>query len=266
MPTYVAPPAVVDSMIESGETKSRLSATQMVLRSAIAVFLLGGATTFAILVAEQTGVNLVGALVFPMGLTIVVLLGVELITGNFALVPIAVIEKRTTFGLMLKSFGWVLVGHLVGGLLVGVLVAAVASRLWTVESALSLGLIDTAVTKTLDYQELGALGGPTLAVLSGMLCNFLVVLGVIMGMTSTSTSGKILAIWTPIAAFYALGYEHSVVNFFVIPTGMMLGAPVGIEDWLLWNQIPVLAGNLIGGLLLIGLPLYYAHRTRNGSE
>ncbi len=83
-----------------------------------------------------------------------------------------------------------------------------------------------------------------------------------MGMTSESTSGKILAIWPPIAAFFALDLKHSVVILFAIPVGMMLGAPIGVGDWWLWNQIPVLLGNLVGGLALVGLPLYYAHRSR----
>ena len=56
------------------------------------------------------------------------------------------------------------------------------------------------------------------------------------------------------------GFEHAVVNLFVIPAGMMLGADVTVGDWWLWNQLPVLAGNLVGGVLLTGLGLYWAHR------
>ena len=82
-----------------------------------------------------------------------------------------------------------------------------------------------------------------------------------MGMTSDSTGGKIMAIWSPIAAFFALDLEHSVVNLFAIPVGMMLGASIDVDDWWLWNQIPVLLGNLVGGFTPVGLPLYYAHRS-----
>jgi formate/nitrite transporter FocA (FNT family) len=259
--SYVSPPAVVSSMVEAGTTKTGLGTGQLILRSTFSTFLLGGATALAILATAQTGVGVVGALLFPLGLTVVVLLGVELLTGNFGLVPLAVIHRRTSFRRMLRNFWWVLVGHVLGGLLSAFFAASLSSRLWTdLSDPLAQGIIDSAVSKTLAFQEMGAAGGITLAFLSGMFCNWLVVLGVVMGMTSTNTAGKVLAIWMPIAAFYALGLEHAVVNLFVIPAGMMLGAPIGIDDWWLWNQLPVLAGNLLGGLLLMALPLYLAYR------
>jgi formate transporter len=259
--SYVSPPDIVRSMVASGTTKAGLGTGQLVLRSTFSTFLLGGATALAILATEQTGVGVVGALLFPLGLTVVVLLGVELLTGNFGLIPLAVIHRQTTFGRMLRNFWWVLLGHVLGGLLAAFFAASLSSRLWTdLSDPLAQGIIDSALSKTVAFQDLGVPGGITLAFLSGMFCNWLVVLGVIMGMTSTHTAGKILAIWMPIAAFYALGLEHAVVNLFVIPAGMMLGAPIGIDDWWLWNQLPVLAGNLLGGLLLMALPLYLAYR------
>lgn len=259
--SYVSPPAVVESMVDAGAAKTRLGTGQLVLRATFSTFLLGGATALAILATAQTGVGLVGALVFPLGLTMVVLLGVELLTGNFGLIPVAAIHGRATAGGMLRNFGWVLAGHVLGGLLSAFFAAALSSRLWTdLSDPLAQGIIDSAVSKTLDFQELGVAGGITLAFLSGMFCNWLVVLGVIMGMTSTGTAGKLLAIWMPIAAFYALGLEHAVVNLFVIPAGMMLGAPITVADWWLWNQVPVLLGNLAGGFLLMALPLYLAYR------
>lgn len=260
--SYVDTPDVIDSMLDAGATKTQLSAGQLVLRASFSVFLLAGATTLAVYASEETGLGIVGALLFPLGLVIVVLLNVELLTGNFALVPLSVIHRRSTLSDLFRNFSWVLVGHILGGLLAALLFAALLSQWWTTTADITAqGLIDVAVTKTLDYQNFSYLGGAGLAFLSGILCNWLVVLGVVMGMTSESTSGKILAIWPPVAAFFALDLEHSVVNLFAIPVGMMLGAPIGIGDWWLWNQIPVLLGNLVGGLGLVGLPLYYAHRS-----
>src|SRR5262249_23807646 len=89
----------------------------------------------------------------------------------------------------------------------------------------------------------------------GILCNWLVCLGVVMAMTSSSTVGKIAATWLPIFTFFALGFEHAVVNMFIIPTGMLMGAKVGLPDWWLWNQFPVTLGNLVGGFLFPGLAL-----------
>jgi formate/nitrite transporter FocA (FNT family) len=92
-----------------------------------------------------------------------------------------------------------------------------------------------------------------------MLCNWLVTMGVVMGLTSTSTIGKIAAMWLPIVTFFAQGFEHSVVNMFVIPTGMAFGADVSFSDWWLWNQIPVTLGNIAGGLLFTGMALYLTY-------
>lgn len=265
--SYVSPPEMVDSMVESGSSKGSLSVAQLLLRSGFSVFLLAGATVLAVAAGEQTGFPIVGALLFPMGLIMVVLFNMELLTGNFATLPVAAIDGATTHHQTLRNFWWVLLGHLVAGLLAAALFAALLTSWWTTGGDyIAEGIIDTTVTKTLEYQELGYLGGATLALLSGILCNWLVALGVVLGMSSNSTAGKIMAIWPPIAAFFALDLEHSVVNLFLIPTGMMLGAPVGIDDWWLWNQIPVLLGNLIGGLLLVGLPLYYSHRRENDAS
>jgi len=66
--------------------------------------------------------------------------------------------------------------------------------------------------------------------------------------------------WLPIITFFGQGFEHSVVNMFLIPTGMMLGAKVTLSDWWLWNQIPVTLGNLVGGMLFTGLFLYWTYK------
>lgn len=204
--SYVEPPAVIDSMLDSGSTKTDLSAGQLVLRAAFSVFLLAGATALAIFASEETGFGIVGALLFPLGLVVVVLLNVELLTGNFALVPLSVLHKQSTMRDLFRNFSWVLLGHILGGLLAAFLFAALLSQWWTSTSDITAqGLINLAVAKTLDYQSFDYLGGAGLAFLSGILCNWLVVLGVVMGMTSESTSGKILAIWPPIAAFFCTG-------------------------------------------------------------
>ena len=261
--SYVAPPEVTEDMLAQGTSKSELSSWQQLLRGTISGFVLSGATVMAILAAEEAGNSLVGALVFPMGLAVVVILGLELLTGNFALVPLAVLEGRARLSSLFRSFGVVLAGHVIGGLLCALLFAAWLTEFWTGGAGLLIdGLIDTAEEKTLAYQDLGMSAGISLALLSGILCNWLVVLGVVMGMTSTSTTGKMAALWLPIAAFFYLELEHAVVNLFVIPAGMMVGAEVGVVDWVLWNQAPVLIGNLIGGFFLLGLPVYLAFRTK----
>jgi formate/nitrite transporter FocA (FNT family) len=66
----------------------------------------------------------------------------------------------------------------------------------------------------------------------------------------------------PIFIFFAQGFEHSVVNMFIIPTGMMMGAKVTVAEWWVWNQIPVTLGNLLGGGVFTGLALYITHKPR----
>jgi formate/nitrite transporter FocA (FNT family) len=85
-------------------------------------------------------------------------------------------------------------------------------------------------------------------------------------MSPTSTIGKIATAWVPVFVFFAQGFEHSVVNMFLIPTGMMLGAKVTVADWWLWNQIPVTLGHLVGGFTFTGLALYMTYRPRPAAE
>jgi len=82
-----------------------------------------------------------------------------------------------------------------------------------------------------------------------------VTLGAVLALVSRSTIGKVAVMWLPIATFFAHGYEHSIVNMFVIPAGMLLGAPVSAGDWWIWNQIPVTLGNVVAGTVLTGLAL-----------
>ncbi len=116
-----------------------------------------------------------------------------------------------------------------------------------------------AEKKTLAYMAIGASGWNT-ALVKGILCNWMVTVGTMLAFVSRSTVGKIAAMWLPIMIFFALGYEHSIVNMFVIPIGMFLGAPISMADWWFWNQIPVTIGNIVGGAVFTGLALYLTHK------
>jgi formate/nitrite transporter FocA (FNT family) len=90
----------------------------------------------------------------------------------------------------------------------------------------------------------------------------MVTIGAVLAMSSKSTVGKIAAMWLPIMTFFALGFEHSVVNMFLIPSGMMLGAPISVGQALLWNLLPVTLGNMVAGTLLTGMALYATYPTQ----
>ena len=98
------------------------------------------------------------------------------------------------------------------------------------------------------------------ALVKGILCNWMVTLGAVLALASRSTLGKVVAMWLPIMTFFAHGYEHSIVNMYVIPTGMLLGAPVSIGRWWMWNQIPVTLGNIIAGVVLTAGALHITYQ------
>jgi formate/nitrite transporter FocA (FNT family) len=84
-------------------------------------------------------------------------------------------------------------------------------------------------------------------------------MGVVGATISTTVSGKIMAMWMPIIVFFYLGFEHSVVNMFLFPIGLMMGADFTLYQYVVWNEIPTVLGNLVGGLTLVGLALYSTH-------
>jgi formate/nitrite transporter FocA (FNT family) len=112
--------------------------------------------------------------------------------------------------------------------------------------------------RTLGYQAHGANGMLTLFV-RGMLCNWMVSAGVVGAMISTSVSGKVLAMWMPIMVFFFMVFEHSVVNMFLFPSALLMGGNFSIMDYIIWNEIPTVLGNLVGGLSFTGLTLYATH-------
>ena len=233
----------------------------MLIRGFLSGALLAFATSFAFTANVQTGVPLVGALVFPVGFVMIVVLGLELGTGSFALLPLAWMEKRLGTGTLLVNLCWVLLGNLLGSVVYGALLSGSLTSMGHV-AATGIGpaLVKAAGAKTIGYAALGAAGWWT-AFVKAILCNWMVCLGVVMGMTSSSTVGKIVAAWLPITIFFAHGYEHSIVNMFIIPTGMMLGARVTVAQWLEWNAVPVTLGNAVGGFVFTGLALYLTHHT-----
>jgi formate/nitrite transporter len=253
------PAEIVANMIALGEAKARLGPLDLLLRGALSGALLGFATSLAFGATLQTGQPIVGALIFPVGFVMIVLLGLELVTGSFALVPLPALRGRVAPGTVLSNWAYVFLGNLIGSLVYGVLLAIALTNGFTAPVAGVAAMIaKVAEAKTVAYEHAGAAG--MLAVfVKGMLCNWMVCMGVVMGLASTSTIGRIVGMWMPILVFFAQGFEHSVVNMFVIPTGMLLGAHVSLAEWWVWNQIPVTLGNLVGGLVFTGLALYVTY-------
>jgi formate transporter len=259
---YIKPTEVVTNMIKAGEAKAALGTKDLLIRGILSGALLGFATSLAITGALQTSLPLVGALIFPVGFVIIVLLGLELVTGSFALVPLALKERKITVATLLSNLTWVFVGNLIGSVFYAALLYSALTMSGSIPpEGIALKIIAISEAKTIGYAKFGAAGALTVFV-KALLCNWMVTLGVVMAMTSHSTVGKIVAAWLPIFIFFAQGFEHSVVNMFVIPLGMLLGAKVSMSDWWVWNQIPVTLGNFVGGFLFTGLALYLTHKPK----
>jgi formate transporter len=252
---YIKPDAVVENMIQAGTSKAKLAVRDLLIRGILSGALLGFATTLALTAAAQTGLGIVGALIFPVGFVMIVLLGLELVTGNFALVPLGVMDGKISMGSLWFNWSWVFLGNLIGGVLNAILFA----RTLTPAAPLTKLLVAASEAKTLGYAKLGYAGLMS-AFVKAILCNWMVTMGVVMSLTSQSTVGKIVAMWLPILTFFAQGFEHSVVNMFVIPAGMILGSQVSFSDWWLWNQVPVTLGNIFGGFVFTGFALYMTYR------
>src|SRR5260370_102728 len=226
---YVSPNELMADAVELAKRKASLSIRDMLLRGAVAGVWLGYAPSLVIVVLSQGLPPIVGAALFPAGFVILVLLGFELVTGNFALMPGAALSGQVTWGKLVRNLSWVYLGILSGRVLYALLFYLAVTNFGTSNGgALGDQVRLLAQKKTLTYMALGGSGWGT-ALVKGFLCNWMVTLGAMLALTSRSTLGKIAAMWLPIMIFFALGYEHSVVNMFLVPAGMLLGAPQASE-------------------------------------
>ncbi|WP_409427579.1 formate/nitrite transporter family protein [Mycobacterium sp. SMC-11] len=259
--TYVKPPELINVMIDAGQSKIFMSTRDTLIRAFMAGATLALGAAFAVTMTVQTGHAIIGAMLFPAGFCILYLLGYDLLTGVFVLAPLAWLDKRpgVTIGGVLRNWGLVFLGNFAGAFTVAVLMAIVFTYGFSSppnEIGQAIGHIGEA--RTLGYAAHGFPGMLTLFV-RGMLCNWMVSTGVVGAMLATDVTGKVIAMWLPVSLFFAMGFEHSVVNMYLFPSGLMLGGHFTILDYIEWNEIPTVLGNLVGGLAFTGLAMYATH-------
>src|SRR4051794_36117148 len=252
---FKTPAEIARAGVQSGATKASLSWDKML----VAGFLAGAYIAFAGLLAVVTSAGmdpklwggvqtLVTGGVFALGLVLVIIAGSELLTGNMAPLPLSLLDRKITLGRLSFNFFWVLIGNLLGSLFVAYFLAKETGVI-TAEAPLArLGAIATAkgVTET-DWQIfLRAVG-----------CNWLVCLAVWMAMGAEDIGGKVLAIFFPIMAFVAMGFDHVVANMFFIPAAIFAHVPgIGWGD-ALKNWLFAGLGNLVGaGVFVAGFYWY----------
>jgi len=259
--SYLSPSEFVVKMVDAGESKIFMSTRDTLIRAFMAGALLALAAVFAVSITVQTGSPLIGALLFPVGFCMLYLLGFDLLTGVFVLSPLALLDKRpgVTLAGVLRNWGLVFVGNFAGALTVAVLMAFVFTYGFTADPGpVGQKIAGIGVARTLGYAKYGIAGWFTIFV-RGMLCNWMVSTGVVAAMISTHVSGKVIAMWMPILVFFYMTFEHSVVNMFLFPSALIMGGAFSIGDYFIWNEIPTVLGNLVGGLLFTGLTLYSTH-------
>src|SRR5919112_2707869 len=270
---YLAPSEFVTKMVDAGESKIFMATRDTLIRAYMAGAILALAAAFAVTVTVKTGEPIIGAILFPVGFCMLYLLGFDLLTGVFVLTPLALIDKRpgVTVKGVLRNWGLVFSGNFAGAFTVAVIMATVFTYGFQTDAGKIGHLLGSiGESRTLGYAQYGAAGMLTLF-LRAALCNWMVSTGVVGAMISTTVSGKVLAMWMPIMVFFYMTFEHSIVNMFLFPSGLLLGAKFSIMDYLIWNEIPTVLGNLVGGLSFTGLTLYATHvktgqkRTARGS-
>ena len=197
--------------------------------------------------------TVVKSAVFPVGLILVVICGAELFTGNCLLIAPAV-GKDIKITSLLKNWGIVYGGNLIGGVLIAVIVVYGGTQSVAIKEA----CITVAANKC--NMNFG------LALLRAIPCNMLVCLAVWAAMSSKSVAGKILAIFFPIFAFVACGFEHSVANMYYLTAGLLSGSAEGLN---IGNAVLCLIsttlGNIIGGAL-IALSMHLLYRQKKTEE
>lgn len=258
---YLAPSEFATKMVDAGESKIFMSTRDTLIRAYMAGAILALAAAFAISITVQTGNPLIGAILFPVGFCMLYLMGFDLLTGVFVLCPLALLDKRpgVTLNGVLRNWGLVFVGNFAGALTVAFMMAVVFTYGFsTSPGPIGEKLAGIGVARTLGYEQYGLAGWLTIF-LRGMLCNWMVSMGVVGAMVSTTVSGKVIAMWMPIMVFFYMTFEHSIVNMFLFPAAMIMGGQFSIADYFLWNEIPTVLGNLVGGLAFTGLTLYSTH-------
>ncbi len=252
---FLTPTEIVKTTIDTGINKSNLKTKQCLLLGILAGLFIGLGALGNIIISQTVGsidiglAKFAGAIVFPVGLMLVIVCGAELFTGN-NLMTLAVLDKKITSKQMLRNWILVYIANLIGSLLLVGLVFG--SGILSGDSIIkAISIAESKVTLNMSQ-----------AFFRGVLCNILVVIAVWMATASKDIISKLFACWFPIMLFVLCGFEHSVANMFFIPMGMVLGANITIAQFIT-NLIFVTLGNIVGGAILIPFIYYKAYLKNN---
>ena len=266
---------VIEQNIQNGIKKTKLTTKKLILLGIAAGFFIGiGAEASSLAMHGISNVGLartVAGAVFPIGLMLIVLLGGELFTGN-CLISMAVYDKKAKLKGMIRNLIIVYISNFIGASLMA----------WMINNCGQLNFSDGGAGAFTIKVALGKVGiDPMQAIVSGILCNVLVCLAIFMAATAKDVAGKCIAIFFPIFVFVISGFEHCVANMYYIPAGIFaahnpLYAAKATELYgitaeqlsglnfgtMFSNLIPVTIGNIIGGMVFVGLLYWYLYRKK----
>jgi formate/nitrite transporter len=259
-----SPKEVAERVENVGVAKARLPLLSMFMLGILAGGFIGlGALYYVLVISDHTlgyaAARVLGGVCFSLGLLLVVVAGAELFTGNNLLVMAWADRKLSTWE-VLRNWGVVCSANFVGGVGLAVLVF-LSGHTEMNGGAIGKSYLDIALAKcTLPLST---------AFFRGVMCNVLVCMAVWMALAGRSVVDKFIAIVFPISAFVAAGFEHSIANMYIIPLAMMLKAsnaalPAAYDAitiaGMLRNLLPVIAGNIIGGSVLVALVYHVIYR------
>ena len=242
-----APKEIAARVSEVGVGKARLPLLTQALLGVLAGAFIGlGALMFTLVASDASlgfaASRLLGGLAFSLGLVLVTVAGAELFTGN-NLIAMAWASRRVSTRALLLNWAVVCAANLVGA-------AGLALLVWlSGHGSLNQGEVGRTAIRIATAKAQLPLAE---AFFRGVLCNVLVCMAVWMALAGRSVADKVVAIVFPITAFVAAGFEHSIANMYFFPLAMLLGAPLGGLD-MLRNLLPVIAGNIVGGSVLVAL-------------
>lgn len=272
---FNTPNQVVDTYIQTGIKKATQPYLRMILLGILAgMFIAIGAEGSNLAVHGISNAGLAKALagaIFPVGLMMIVLIGGDLFTGN-CLVGMSVFDKKLPVYKMIINLIVIFFTNMIGALFV-------------VFAVYYSGQFDTSNGGLGAYSIKVALGkvniSPEKAIISGIMCNVLVCVAILMAMAARDIAGKCIAIFFPIAVFVISGFEHCVANMYYIPAGIIASkndvyANKAMELYgiskeslneltiggMIHNLIPVTIGNMIGGIFLVGGLTYLIYKNK----
>ena len=270
------PPEYVEAYINASVAKAYMPTGKLFLMGMMAgAFVAIGAASASAASHALTNIGVAKALagiVFPIGLMMIIFIGGELFTGD-TMMLMGAMHKQFTYQRLLRTLFWVYLSNLNGAVLISFLVVNSGQYAYSA-NGLGAYTIKVAVDK--------CNGSFTSLLISGILCNILVCVAVLMSMAAKDATGKVFGFLFPIFAFVIAGYEHCVANMYYIPAGMQAArnevyvnkamelygltaeqiASINIPNFFIGNLLPVTIGNIIGGMLFISVPLYILHKDK----